>query len=67
MVERALSFFFQAKAFTTNINDSAAMEQAVQGGGGHDGIAGKDFGPVAEGFVGGENDGAVVVIRCEIT
>ena len=62
MVERALSFFFQAKAFTTNINDSAAMEQAVQGGGGHDGIAGKDFGPVAEGFVGGENDGAVVVI-----
>ena len=38
------------------------MEQAVQRGGGHDGIAGKDFGQVVERFVGGENDGAVVVI-----
>jgi len=38
------------------------MEQAVQGGGGHDGITGKDFGPVTKGFVGSEDDGAVIVI-----
>lgn len=28
----------------------------------HDGVAGKDLGPVAEGFIRGEDDGAVVVV-----
>ena len=35
------------------------MEEAVQGGGGHDGIAGEDLAPIAEGFVAGEDDAAL--------
>ncbi len=57
-----LPFFFEAKALPTNIDDGAAMEQPVQCGRSHDGVAGKDFGPVAESFVRGEDDGAVVII-----
>jgi hypothetical protein len=38
------------------------MEQAVQGGGSHNGIAGEDLVPVSEGFVAGENDGLLFFI-----
>ena len=39
------------------------MEQTVQCRGSHDGVARKDFSPVAKGFVRGEDDGAVVVVK----
>lgn len=38
------------------------MKEAVQRSRGHHGVAGKDFGPVAESFIRSENDGAVVIV-----
>lgn len=48
-VTGSLTFLFEPEAFTANVNYGAAMEQTVQGGGGHDGITAEDFGPIAEG------------------
>ena len=45
-----LALLFQPEAFTTNVNDGAAMEQAIESCRGHDGVAGKDFGPMTTTF-----------------
>lgn len=47
-------FLFEAETFATDIDDGAAMEQSVERGGGHNGVAGEDFGPCAESFIGSE-------------
>ena len=39
-----------------DIDDGGAVEQAVEGGRGHDGIAGEDLAPLGEGLVAGEAD-----------
>lgn len=38
------------------------MEHSVECGGSHDGITAEDLGPVAEGSIRSEDDGAVVVV-----
>src|SRR5687768_13747345 len=61
-VERAAWRFSLRRKLAPNIDDGAAMQQPVQCGGSHDGVTGKDLGPVAESFIRGEDDGAVVVV-----
>ena len=43
-----MPFLFEPEAFTTNVDDGAAMEQALEGDGSHNSIAGKDFRPIPE-------------------
>ena len=38
------------------------MQQAIESCRGHDRVARKDFGPVTEGFIRGEDDGTVVIV-----
>jgi hypothetical protein len=43
------------------------VHEAVQGGGIHDGVAGEDVAPVAQGFVGGDDgSGEVLAVSCTV-
>lgn len=53
---RGLAFFAEAVAFAAEVDDRAAVEQTVERGAGHHGVAGEDLAPVAEGLVAGQTD-----------
>jgi len=42
--------------------DGGAVEEPIEGGTGQHGVASEDLGPVAEGFVGGEDDGVISLV-----
>ena len=48
-----------ASAF--DVEDVAVVEESVEDGGGEDFVAGEEFGPVADAFVGGDEDAASAV------
>lgn len=54
--------FAEAVGVTADVDDGGLVEEAVEGGAGHDGVAGEDVGPVGEGLVGGQHDGATGVV-----
>jgi hypothetical protein len=56
------TFFPHAVGLALDVDDGGAVQEAVQGGGSHDGVAGEDVAPVAEGFVGGDDGGGLFVV-----
>jgi len=51
------ALFLHAVGFALDVDDGGAVQQAVQGGRGHDGVTGEDVAPIAEGFVGCDDGG----------
>lgn len=60
--EAGLAFFAQAVAFAFDVEDGGAVQEAVEGGAGHDGITGEDVRPFGEGFVGSHDGGGVLFV-----
>jgi len=60
--EPGLTFFAHAVRIALDVDDGGAVEKAVEGGGGHDGVAGEDLAPVGEGLVGGDDGGEVLFV-----
>lgn len=56
------TFFLHAVGLALDVDDGGAVQEAVQGGAGHDGVAGEGVAPVAEGFVGGDDRGGLFVV-----
>jgi hypothetical protein len=52
---------FHAVACAFDKDDFGVVKEAVEDGGGNGAVAVKDSGPLLEGFVGGEHDGAALV------
>ena len=61
-----LAFLFEAVAFAADVDDRGAMQQAVQGGGSHDGIAGEHLAPIGESLVAGEHDGLLLFVASQM-
>lgn len=59
--ETGFAFFAQAVALAFDVEDGGAVQEAVEGGAGHDGIAGEDVRPFGEGLVGGHGMGQPVL------
>ena len=57
-----LAFFFESIAIAADIDDGGAMQEAVEGGGGHDGVAGENLAPIGEGFIAGQHDGLLLFV-----
>jgi hypothetical protein len=57
----AFDAVFHAVAGAFEHDGVAVVEQAVEHGGGDGGVAVEDAGPLLEGFVGGQDDGAALV------
>ncbi len=57
-----LAAFAEAVGVATDVHDGGLVQQTIEGGPGHDGVAGEDVGPFGEGFVGGEDDGSAGVV-----
>lgn len=51
-----LAAFAQAVGVAADVHDGGFVQEAVERGAGHDGVAGEDVGPFTEGLVGGEHD-----------
>ena len=56
------AFFLEPVAVTADVDYGGTMQEPVESGRGHDGIAGKDLVPIGEGFVAGENDGLLLLV-----
>ena len=52
----------EAVAFASDVDDRRAVQQSVQGGGGHEGVVTEDLAPVAEGLVAGEHDALFALV-----
>jgi len=57
-----LAFLFEPVAVAADVDHGAAMQQPVESGGGHDGVAGEDVAPVRKGLVAGEDDGLLHLV-----
>lgn len=57
-----LAFLSEPVAIAADVDHGAAMQQAVQSGRRHDGVAGEDLAPVREGLVAGEEDGLLHLV-----
>jgi hypothetical protein len=55
--EAGLALFPHMVGVTFDVEDGGTVEESVQGGGGHDRVAGKDMAPLGEGLVGGDDGG----------
>ncbi len=62
VLRAGLAAFAQAVGVAADVDDGGLVQEPVEGGAGHDGVAGEDLGPVGEGFVGGEHDGPAGVV-----
>jgi hypothetical protein len=49
-------------AVSADVDDGGSVKQAVERGGGHDGVVGEDLAPVGEGFIAGEDDGLAFLV-----
>jgi hypothetical protein len=56
-----LDAVFHTEACAFDKDDFGVVEKAVEDGGGNGAVAVEDCGPLLEGFVGGEHDGAALV------
>ena len=54
--ESGQAFFFEPVRVSADVDNGRFVQEPVESGRSHDRIAGEDTGPVAEGFVGGEDD-----------
>jgi hypothetical protein len=61
MESSGLDAVFHAEACAFDKDDFGVVEKAVEDGGGNGAVAVEDWGPLLEGFVGGEHDGAALV------
>src|SRR6185312_5787709 len=60
--EAGLALFLKTVGVALDIDHCGLVEEAVQGGGGHDGVAGEDMAPFREGLVGGDDDGGLLFV-----
>ena len=57
-----LALFAHAVGVALDVEDGGAVEEAVQGGGGHDGVACEDVATIGEGLVGGDDGGEMLFV-----
>lgn len=57
-----LSLLFEPVAVTADVDDGAAMQEAVESRRSHNAVTSKDMAPVGEGLVAGEDDGLLHLV-----
>ena len=54
--------FFEPVTVAADVDDGGPVQQPVQRGASHNGIAGEDVRPIAEGFIAGQHDRGTVLV-----
>ena len=62
MEEAGLALFFEPVAVALDVEDGGTVQEPIESSAGEDGVAGEDIGPVAEGLVGGDDDGVIALV-----
>jgi len=57
-----LALLFEPVTFAADVDHRGAVQQAVQRGRSHDGVAGEDLAPVGKGLVAGEHDSLLLFV-----
>src|SRR5476651_1152697 len=57
-----LAFFAHPIGVALDVDDGGAVQEAIEGGGSHDGIAGEDLAPFGERFVRGDDGGELLFV-----
>ncbi len=60
--EASEALFSHSVGVALDVDDGGTVKESIEGGGGHDGVAGEDVAPVGEGFIGGNDRGGLFFV-----